>query len=92
MVTFLAPQNHQGLVVRVHDHTPALNGMLEMLDGGGYGEELSVERTVVDLGVVQLPAEEGKGLVVAVMMLMKNSPMATSEASVVIDSMAFLMG
>ena len=33
-----------------------------MLDSGGYSEELPVDRAVVDLSIVQLPAEEGEGL------------------------------
>ena len=49
-------------LVSIYNNLTSLDGVLEVLDGGSYSEELPVKCTVVELSVVQLPAEEGEGL------------------------------
>ena len=50
----------QGLVVGVDDKPPPFDVVLEILDRGGYGQELPVEGGVSGLGVKESTAEEGE--------------------------------
>lgn len=63
----------QGLVVRVDDQAPPLDVVLELLDRGGYGQELPVEGGVPGLGVGESTAEEGEWLESPSMVLMEDS-------------------
>ena len=73
------------LVIRTDYHLPPLDEVLELPDRGGDSQELPVEGGVPGLRVGKSTAEEGGRLGPPSMVLMEDTPMAVSEASVVMD-------
>ena len=82
----------QRLMVRIQDQSPSFHEGLELPDGGKDGKEFAVQRAVPCLHVREPPAEEGEWLEAPSTCWCRTLAMAVSEASVVMDRVAWRTG